>query len=231
MTAEINWLLIVVVAIFIVCMVNGYIKGLLRLAVYIIGIVFIIGLVTYISPQVSSRLIENKSNYESIHNKLVELFKEANSKSSNSTIEEQNDTIKNYPLPELMISDLIRNNTKEVYEELKIKLFEDYAAKYLTVFIIKIGSFVILYCLFRILMALLLRATNIISRIPIIRGLNKLLGLFAGFLEALIITWIFFFVLIMFMGNETADKLLLQINSSPFLSFLFNSNILIKCIL
>ena len=62
----------------------------------------------------------------------------------------------------------------------------------------------------------------------VIHGLNKYLGLAAGGALALLITWIFFFVLVMFIGNDLADGLLSDIKASKVLTFLFDSDILFQ---
>ncbi|MCR5107148.1 MAG: CvpA family protein [Lachnospiraceae bacterium] len=226
MASEVNWLFVVITGLFAFFMIYGYSRGFLRIAVSIVSMVFVIILVTYLSPLISNSLLENETTYNSIFDKVTEVFKDANSKSRNITKEEQTTTIESYPLPELMITDLIRHNTEEMYETLKVKIFEEYISGYLTTLIIKAGTFAILFILFRIIMRIIISATSIISRIPIIKGFNKTLGLLAGFLEALIIVWVFFFILIMFMGNPVADSLLSDINSSSLLSALFNANIL-----
>ena len=60
--------------------------------------------------------------------------------------------------------------------------------------------------------------------------INKLLGALTGAAEALIIVWIFFFVVIMFLGNKLGSRLLEDVQASEFLKFLFNNNFLFRFI-
>ena len=74
------------------------------------------------------------------------------------------------------------------------------------------------------------KSSDIISKIPVIKGFNKMLGALTGVAQALIIVWIFFFVVIMFMGNETGSRLLRDVQASSFLRYLFNNNFLFRFI-
>ncbi|MCR4657662.1 MAG: hypothetical protein K5770_15765, partial [Lachnospiraceae bacterium] len=68
----------------------------------------------------------------------------------------------------------------------------------------------------------------LMAKIPIIRGLNRYLGMLAGAALALIVVWVFFFVLVVFFRNTAAGTLLADVKDSRFLSFIYDSNILFK---
>ena len=227
---ELNFLLIAVLALFAIFMAIGYGKGFLRMAVSLTGIILAIFLTTQIVPNLSSILVELPAVHDVVYDNIVAVFHEVNSNYNNRSTEEQNKAIQSYELPELIRSDLIVNNTKEVYESLKVRVFEDYIANYLTRMIIKSGTFVIVYAMFALAMWIVLHVTGLIAKIPIIHGVNKLLGIMTGFLSALIVVWIGFFVMMMLYGNSVAGTLLSDVSDSKLLTFLFNSNILLQVI-
>ncbi|MCR5788712.1 MAG: CvpA family protein [Lachnospiraceae bacterium] len=225
---EWNWLLVAVVALFIILIMRGYYRGFLRMAVSMAGLILTIFVTTKILPNAAAILTENPYVYQTVYDKITEVFHEVNAKANNATKEEQNEVIETYELPGLIVSDLIVNNTSEVYEELKVTLFEEYIGKYLTLMIIKSGTFVIIYLILGITLWIVIRVTGFISKIPVIHGLNKALGLVTGFLTALILVWIFFFVMVMFLGNPVADNLLADVKDSQILSLIYNYNILFQ---
>ncbi len=227
---DLNFLLIAVLAVFAIFMVIGYSKGFLRMAVSLTGIIMVIFLTTQIVPNLGEVLIDTPYVYDFVYDNVVEIFHGVNSNYNNRTTEEQNQAIQSYELPDLIISDLIVNNTAEVYEQLKVTLFEEYIGKYLTEMIIKSGTFVVVYVIFAVAMWIILHVTGILTKIPIIHGANKLLGILTGFLFALIVVWIAFFVIVMLYGNSTGETLLSDISSSKFLTFLFDSNILFQAV-
>ncbi|MCR5221534.1 MAG: CvpA family protein [Lachnospiraceae bacterium] len=225
---NLNFLLIAVLAVFAVCIIQGYRKGFLRIVISLIGTILIVATVFAISPYVSKLLIDRSGAYDKIKGKVERVFTEDNAKLDNTIPENQELTIDSYQVPDLLKNALKENNTEETYKQLMVELFEDYIAGYLSRLIIKASSFIGVFLLLSIGLWLALKSADLIAKIPIIKGFNKFLGVIVGFLEALMIVWVFFVVVIMFLGNETGSKLMEEIYRSPVLTFLFNENILMK---
>lgn len=227
---SLNFLLIAVLATFFFCMVQGYNKGFLKIVVSLIGTLLIIAAVVFVSPYVSDFLINKSGAYDSVKSKMVDVFSEDNSKLDNTDPVNQQLTIESYSLPDILKNALIKNNTAEVYKQLMVDIFEDYISGYLARLILKAFSFVGIYLILRIILWLALKSVDIISKIPVIKGFNKFLGLIVGLANALLIVWIFFFVIIMFLGNEAGEALMEEVHKSQILTFLFNENLLMKFI-
>ena len=223
-----NFLLIAVLATFAVCVIQGYRKGFLRIVISVIGIVLIVGAVLVISPYVSDYLIGNENIYGGVKGKVSGIFAEDNSKLDNTIPENQELTIESYQLPQLLKNALIQNNTAEVYKQMMVEFFEDYISGYLSRLILKAVSFVAIFLALSIVLWLALKSADLITKIPIIKGFNRFLGVVAGLVNALLLTWIFFVVVVMFLGNEAGGKLMEEIYRSEFLTFLFNENILMQ---
>ncbi|NLG05396.1 MAG: hypothetical protein GX567_16465 [Clostridia bacterium] len=227
---NVNILFIIVCLILIGSAVHGYRKGFLRIAISLVSFVLTIMVVTVISPYISNYLINHTPVYDQLRQKVVEVFAEDNAKLDNSIPENQKITIENYNLPDIVKNSLVENNTEEVYQTLLVHLFEDYVSGYLSRMIINaitfIGSFIMLW----ILINVVLLSADFISRIPIIKGFNKMIGATAGLLWGLLIVWILFFVAIVFFGNTLGNTMILYINESKFLTILFNNDFLFKYI-
>lgn len=230
MLQDLNFLLIAVLAVFFFCMIQGYNKGFLRIVVSLIGTFLIISAVIFVSPYVSDFLINKSGTYESVKIKMVDFFEEENSKLDNTDPLNQKLTIESYELPDILKNALIKNNTADMYKEMMVDIFEDYVSGYLARLIIKGLTFVGIYLTLRIVLWLALKSVDIISKIPIIKGFNKFIGLIVGFVNALIIVWLFFIVIIVFIGNDAGSKLMEEVYKSKILMFLFNENILMKFI-
>lgn len=222
---NINYLFIAVVILFIYMIRRGYKTGFLRMIVSFIGIIVILIAAKRITPYVSDYLINQTDTYQTIQDRITERFAEANEKYDNAIPENQILTINSYDVPEMVKSSLITNNTSDIYKLLFVSIFEEYVSAYLAKMVIKAISFVSLFVLFLIIYKLLLKIVDLISKIPILKGLNKLAGGCVGLIEALFIVWIFFIILVVFIGEGTAAPLYAMINRSSFLTELFNSNI------
>ena len=225
-----NYLFFAVIALFAYMIIRGYSRGFLRMVVTFVGLIVIIIAVKKASPYVSDYLINNTSTYSSVQKKITEKFEEANHKYDNTIKENQELTINSYEVPDVLKNNLVINNTQEIYEQLLVSVFEEYVSAYLAKTAINALSFVALFVVLVIAFKVLLAAVDIISRIPIIKGINKLIGGCIGFIEALLIVWVFFFALVVFIGTDSSSALFNMINDSKFLTLLFNTNVLIGII-
>lgn len=200
------------------------------MVVYFAGMLFIVYAARNAAPYVNDFFVNNTSVYSDIQERVTAEFADKYTDSDNSSVEAQNATINSYNLPDSIKGDLIINNTKEMYNQLLVSFFDEYVSAYLAKAAVKaisfLTAFVVLYVLFRIILV----ATDIITKIPIIKGLNKYMGAFIGFLEALLIVWIFFYVSIGLIGHGFGDELMSMVRASSFLTSLYNSNILLPLI-
>ena len=227
---DLNWLFIAAVTVLLVCLVNGYSKGFLRLTVSVIGTIIIIVAVIYLSPTVSDYLMQDEEIFNSIRSKVTETFINENDDRLNLTKEEQAETIENFDLPEILINALITNNTDEMYSALMVTIFDEYISVYIAKLIIRAGAFVGLFIALNIIMKIILCATDLANRIPVVKGFNRLLGAMLGLAEGVFFIWIFYFVVITFLGNTAGNALIADVKDSVLLSYLFNKNMLIKFI-
>ncbi len=228
---EMNWLLVAVCAVFFIIMMRGYSRGFLKMAASLFITVLGFFVMTTILPNLTDIVSGSPYIYEAAYERVKTAFRSDNGDYNDASKTEQNEVIEDYRLPELIISDLIVNNTREGYEELKVTLFEDYVAKYLTLLLIRAGVFLVGIVAFAICSRVILVVTGLIGKIPVIHGVNKWLGLFSGFLMALILVWLFFLILSLLVGNKTADLLIADIKASSLLSTLYDENPFISLLL
>lgn len=221
---------VAVMILFFFCIVNGYRKGFLRIVISLLGIILAIAAVTVVSPHISDYLINHTKTYDAVKEKVISVFQEDNSRLDNTIPENQMLTIESYDLPDVIKNSLIKNNTSEMYQSLMVTIFEDYIAGYLAKIIINAISFIGLFLMLIVFLWFVLFSADIIARIPIIKGANKILGAVAGFLKALIITWVVFFIVLIFFGNDIGNTMMAEVKDSAFLSLLFNTNILFQFI-
>ena len=227
---KINILFIATIALFIALIVRGYKKGFLRIAVTFVGMIVIIIAAKRITPYLSDFIINNTKTYDKIENKINERFAEANRQYDNTVAENQVLTINSYELPDVIKTSLIDNNTESVYQSLLVNVFEDYVSAYLAKGAVKALSFVLMFAVVFIAFKIVLKVVDIISKIPIIKGLNKYAGAILGFIESLFIVWVVFFLILVFIGNSSGSSFLKMISENGFLSFLFNNNLLMGAV-
>ena len=234
---DINRLSVAVAVLFAIFIINGWRKGFLKIIISFAGTIVILIAVAVLSPKVSRYVTDNTGIYEKTRQTVISVFLERLSQADD---EEQNandalDTGDGSPLddldlPDIMKHDFIEKNASEMYQALLTAVFRDYISVYITKLIINAGSFVGVYLALSLILFIIVRTSDLISKIPVIKGVNKLLGCLTGAAEALILAWVFFFIIIMFLGNSIGGRLLKDVQESGFLSYLFNNNYLFRFI-
>ena len=75
-----------------------------------------------------------------------------------------------------------------------------------------------------IALRIIISATGIVRRLPVIKQADKIGGVVVGFIEGIVVVWIFFTIVTAISGTETASNILLQIHGNTFLEALYNYN-------
>ena len=144
---------------------------------------------------------------------------------------EQTELIEQLPVPEVLRDLLLDYNNSEGYENLGVSTFQDYVVQFIATVILNVISFIAAVIVVQILLWVAIAALDILSHIPLIGGLNRLLGLLLGLLQALFFLWIFFLVLSMAQTTDTGLQLMSMVQSSHLLSWLYDSNLFLTIVL
>lgn len=143
----------------------------------------------------------------------------------------QTELIEGLPFPALLRDLMLDYNNAEGYRSLDVSTFEDYIVNFIATAILNVISFIVATILVQIVLRVALMALDILSHIPVIGGLNHLLGLIMGLVQALFLIWIFFLVLSMAAATEVGMQLMSMVQESAMLSFLYNSNLFLQVVL
>lgn len=231
---EINWLSAAVLALFAVFIFYGWHKGFLRIIIAFAGTIVIIIAVAVISPKVSKYIVENTGIYEQTRQKVISVFIEklesAGEEDASKIEADDRSVLDDLNIPDILKNDLIEKTASEMYQALLAVIIRDYVSGYIARLIINAGSFVGVYIALSVALFIIMKSSDLIAHIPVIKGFNKLLGALVGATEALIIVWVFFFVVIMFLGNSLGNRMLEDVHDSVFLTYLFNNNFLFRFI-
>lgn len=207
---------LIVLGILILCILIGYRRGLTGCIIKILSffIALVISFILY-NP-VANIVIENTQIDENLKTSIVQVFQD------NETEEEETET-------DSPIMEYISEEVEKATEDKKNEIVNSTAEK-LSINIIKISTFIILFIISRILLIFVRVLTNIITKLPLIKQCDKIGGILYGILEGFIIIFVAF-ALITFISTMINQYALLEIiNKSYIGSTLCNNNILIKLI-
>lgn len=222
----------VITAVYLVGMVlYGHYRGFIKLSVSALALVISLLSVHVARPYVTDWLKNETPAYEAIKQGmenaigLDDIFSEADGDAAPEKSEERR-IIEGLELPDQLKQLLIENNNGEVYKMMGVELFRDYIGGYLADVIIKIIAFVLVFLVVFILLHVAVIWLDLIARLPILSGINKISGAVLGGVEALIFVWIACLVFTALSGTEAGAAVMKQINASSWLSWIYNHNVL-----
>ena len=114
--------------------------------------------------------------------------------------------IQDLPLPPFFRDTLIENNNAIIRAAIGAIDFADYVAGFLASIVINIISMVVVFVIVFLGLMLLTRVLDILTKLPVLNTLNKLLGGAVGAIWGLLVTWLVLgIVVIYFSANSGVD--------------------------
>ncbi len=226
MTAE--YILAAIVIVMCYFVINGARQGFLRVVFSLASSIIALLLVSYLTPTVTRFLTEHTALYSIISTKLYTAI--GSSASAAVGTAAQTKAINSFSLPSFVKQILLLNNTSDGYNMLFVSVFEDYIVGFLTKLIINVVSLIIIFLMIKILLRAITSILDIIDKIPVIHGLNRLMGALTGFAEGFIIISLFFLFMTIFTGDEIGRQFYRIVESNVILSFIYNNNIFLRLV-
>ena len=220
-----NWLLVIVLIVLLFCAVSGARRGCLRVLFSLISWIILIAVVGALTPSMGEFLIEKTALEERISERvagnLQESAEESMEDAAESGLESAGISLPE-PLQELILEDSAEAAAESgIYEE---------AGERVADVLIMILAFLIVLILGIIIISLIGRATKAVNRIPVIGKINRVLGFFAGGFKGLLIVWILFLFISIFGAAGLGETALAYIDSSAFLTLLYENNLILTFI-
>lgn len=220
---------IVIGVIFFIFVIVGWAQGMIRLLISVAGLIASIMISLYGSPYVSGCLQEHTK----IDDKMASYISDELAYSD--TGEEvtkgiQVAAINALALPESVKSAILNNNNSEMYQLLEVSGVYDYIAMSISVVILNGIVFLVLLMLCRLFFWFLGHRAKNLSKLPIVRSLDKIGGGILGGIRGILWIWIFFLLLSITSTFSWSAFMIEQINESRVLSFLYDNNILVEIV-
>lgn len=226
-----TWLGIAVAAFILLSCAIGYYKGFVKEAVSLMFMVLAIIVVWTINPYVSGFLKESTPVYSMIKEQCRETISEQLNSEGNIGEEMQAGIIESLPLPDSLKEGMEANNTSEVYRLLAVDTFSDYIADYLAVMITNGIGFMLSYLIAVIGIRIVTNVLDLMARLPVLNGVNRIAGIVVGGVRGLLIVWIALLILTIFYNTDIGKQGLAMVENDFFLKILYDKNIFIQIFL
>lgn len=213
--------------VFLLAMVlYGHYRGFLRMAVSLAALILSTVVVRVAMPYITTYVRENTGIQQMVEESVVKSIGLEELQQDIQLPAEQRQAIEQLQLPQQLKDMLLENNNNEIYRLLGVDSFLKYIGVYLSNTIINmIGSLVIFGAVY-FAIRMMVRWADLISRLPIISGMNQIAGAILGGIQGLLIVWIGCLMIRFFSETPWAQAALDQIQASPWLQFLYQNNLI-----
>lgn len=228
-----NWLLILVLLILAGSVVTGYHKGLLRMAYSLVSWILVMAVVSWAAPHINQYILENTLIYDRIMERCEEAIQQSASERTEAVATEREGELRSLGMnvPDAVLEGIVEKSVDAADRFLEESGVYAQLAAGLAEFIVEGISFLVALAFAWLLAHIISQFLGIVSRIPILKGINRTLGLFAGGIYGLLLVWIVFYIVALSSTGEVGRALVSYIYENRFLIFLYENNLILTLIL
>ena len=237
-----NWLLIIVILVLAGNIVWGFSRGFLRIIYSMLAWIAILVFVTWATPYVANVLTEKTNIDNRIESNLDEKLHELVIGDTNGQKEDREPDAqnpgqgkKNYRDLQMKLPDAVTNklfDTNKIADQiLEGSGAYDVVAGRATDLVMRVISFVLVLLITVISFHLLSVVLKVVEKLPLIGGINRLLGLFAGLVKGILIIWLAFAIIAMAGTTDIGIALISYIYESPLLIWAYENNFVLTLLM
>ena len=224
-------LLIITAAVLLLPAFRGYVQGFLRTILGVGSIVLTMVLVPVIQPVVrdvmSTRTPLETTIESAIEGSLSQVAQKALQETSRASLpslssipltEEVRKTLSEaIPLPKELDQYLEKNVSGSV------EAFVQNISRSLTTTVLDAGSYVLTFLVIFVILRILTMAFGIVNHIPLLGGLNRILGAVLGLAEGVLILWLLCRFATAMLPSGIGPQVMEAIAENPILSYIYNT--------
>lgn len=219
-------LLLVIAAFVALSMYNGYKEGMVKIILSFLALAITLVIVVCATP-VITKAVKKTDQFQKVVNKTEEKLEEKGVFKEGSAT----DMINKLDVPQQIKDTLLESNTVEKYEELSVKNANEYIVNMLASIILTGTVFAILLLVVFVLVRVAISVLDLLSKLPLIKQMNKTGGLILGAAEGILLVWVFFVVVNIFGNTAFATMIYDQVNQNEIVTFIYNNNLVMKILL
>ncbi|KAF5042969.1 Colicin V production protein [anaerobic digester metagenome] len=207
----------------------GYHKGFVMEALSFLPMLAAMVAVKFLTP-VMGVLLRKTPFFGSLANSIGKSM-QLDTVISNAAMQSQTQIIQNMRLPDFLKDALLENNNPVIYNLLDVQGLKEYIAGFLANVCINIVSVVIVFVVVLFLARFLLKALNLVSKLPILNFFNRSCGFLVGGTKGLFWIWLIAMGITFWQCNDKLISFFQVLNQSVIALFLYENNILLYLIL
>lgn len=130
-------------------------------------------------------------------------------------------------LPETLLPEQLAGTDNEIYRMLLLGGFGDMAEEYMHILVARVLAVVVTYIVVKLILRTIVLSAEILTKVPGLSLLNRLMGAAFGVFQQLLTLWLFFLVVAIFSTTSWGGALYHLIQESMFMSNLYENNLLL----
>lgn len=215
----------------------GYKAGFLRVIYSLSAWIIVLVFVTWATPYITNYIEKNTAFQDTVKEKCLDYIEQSAARELGNNIEEQKEKKKELydnpgvKLPKNVLEGITDSVTDTANDILESTGIYEKIAESIAHFIIEGIAFFAALLIAGIITKYISHVLDLVSRIPGIHGVNKMIGVAAGIVKGLLIVWLAFYMIALCSTSELGAQLLTYIEESPILLYLYNNNILLQIIM
>lgn len=214
-----NWTLIAVLAILLLTCFLGLRKGLIKMA-YSLVVVLVVTIVTSIfAPKLASYLKDNTTWDDALEKKTESFLEDKGILKEGVDID-----VTELPLP-FTVKDKIAQTAKD-YTASMAETYNDFVVRTVSSVIFSAIVYIVFFVIVLALAGIIGMLLDVISKLPVLKQVNKAAGAAIGLAEGLIIVWVLAIFVMVFGNFEFAAHIHKDIDANGFLKFLYDKNLI-----
>lgn len=227
-----SWLLIVVLAIILVSAIRGVVKGFLRLTFSFVAVIVLIGLVAFATPHISGYIQSHTSIGATVTEYFSEKIETSAENAIDTTVEAQEERLQDsgIQLPSVLSELIFEKGVDKAEESVAATGIYQYLGGQVADIVIAVISFVLALVVALVIVFIIGKVTDLANKVPVLGGINRFGGFLAGGFLGFVIVWLVFMLVGIMSGTQLAQLMLTEIQENPFLSAMYNDNLLLKVI-
>lgn len=226
MGQNINIFFIVVVIIFAAFILWGYWRGFIRVVFSLVALLVMTVLVSLLAPHMNTFLRERTPLGERVTEKCIEVIQETAQDKLENRAQEQLEGagVSESMLPPQWSEQLAQKAAGALDEALADSGIYRQTAIYLADMILQGISFVITFLLVGIALKIAIHFLDLVARLPVLKGVNRIFGAAVGLVEGLLVVWALLFFVTLACTSQWGQQALADIQRNEFLTFLYQHN-------
>ena len=198
----------------------GWFSGFIRMVCVLCSSIIVFVLTLFLTPVTTEILTKSESVYGFFYEKVASKID-----INTGSIQESLAQLETVDLPEGSLESSVVGELREIAGEMDISTIDpgEFLRDRITLMIIKAVAFFVTYIIVSLLVGLIFRIFNVLSKLPVINIANKTLGIVSGVAVGLFLVLVFMAV-VDYLSPSLCEGVIEDINSSTVLGWVHEHN-------